>query len=128
MIIFKVVAFGIVASFLVILLKEQNRGEMALALLVTSAIILLILIINEINPIVELINKLVSMSGIDERYIKILIKAIGIAYVVEFGKNICIDSGESAIASKIELAGKIVIVSLSIPVITSLVELVVGIL
>ena len=44
--------------------------------------------------------------------------------MVEFGKDICKDAGESAIANKIEMAGKVIVVSVSIPVIASLIEIV----
>ena len=52
----------------------------------------------------------------------------GIAILTEFAVSICIDSGETAIAKKIDLGGKIIIVSISIPIITALLELVLQIL
>ena len=58
----------------------------------------------------------------------ILIKITGIAFLTEFGVSICKDSGETAIASKIDLGGKILIISMSIPIITALLETVVRIL
>ena len=51
---------------------------------------------------------------------------IGIAYIVEFGKNICIDAGQSSIATKLEMAGKVIIVVLTIPLISSLVNVLTG--
>ena len=63
-------------------------------------------------------------SSIDSTYIKIILKVIGISYIIEFGKDICKDAGESAIANKMEMAGKVIIVSLSIPVVASLIDIV----
>ncbi|MBR0351278.1 MAG: stage III sporulation protein AD [Clostridia bacterium] len=57
-----------------------------------------------------------------------MVKITGIAFLSEFAVSICKDSGESAIASKIELGSKVIIVSMSVPIITSLLELVIKIL
>ena len=77
-----------------------------------------------LTPPLVLINSLILNSSIDSSYIKIILKVIGISYLVEFGKDICKDAGESAIANKIEVAGKIVVVAISVPVVASLIEIV----
>lgn len=127
MTIFKVVIFGIISSILAIILKEQKTDFSFLVTLIAS-ILICIFVFAEIKPIFELVNELVQKSGINMEYMKIILKLVGVSYIVEFGKNVCLDSGQSSIASKIEMAGKVVIVSLSIPVITSLVELVSGVI
>ena len=63
-------------------------------------------------------------SGIDTAYVKIVIKIIGVAYICQFASDICKDAGESSIAGKIELGGKIVIITMSMPIIYGLLELV----
>lgn len=123
MTIFKIVGFGIIAVALVIVLKNQ-RPEIALVCVIASSVIMLTFIFDELKSVINLINSLVSASSIDSTYIKIILKVIGISYLVEFGKDICKDAGESAIANKIEMAGKVIVVSLSIPVIASLIEIV----
>lgn len=127
MTIFKVVIFGIISSILAIILKEQKTDFAFLVTLIAS-ILICIFVFVEIKPIFELVNELVQKSGINMEYMKIILKLVGVSYIVEFGKNVCLDSGQSSIASKIEMAGKVVIVSLSIPVITSLVELISGVI
>jgi stage III sporulation protein AD len=61
-------------------------------------------------------------------YFTSVLKITGIAYISEFGAEICRDAGEGAIASKIEMAGKVIIIALAIPVITSLIDLVLKIM
>ena len=85
---------------------------------------MLAFIFDELKSVISLINSLILNSSIDSSYIKIILKVIGISYLVEFGKDICKDAGESAIANKIEMAGKVIVVSVSIPVIASLIEIV----
>ena len=78
--------------------------------------------------IISVFANLNSKTGINSEYIKILLKITGIAILTEFGVSVCKDAGETAIASKVDLASKIIIISLSIPIITALLELVISIL
>lgn len=123
MTIFKIIGFGIIAVSLIIILKNQ-KPEIALICVIASSIIMLAFIFDELKSVISLINSLILNSSIDSSYIKIILKVIGISYLVEFGKDICKDAGESAIANKIEMAGKVIVVSVSIPVIASLIEVV----
>ena len=124
--IFKIVGFGIISVSLIIILKNQ-KPEMALMCVVAASIIMLLFIVDELTSVIELLNRLIENSSIDINFLKIILKVVGISYIVEFGKNICIDAGESSIANKVDLGGKIIVISLSIPVIsatlTSLVSL-----
>ena len=72
-----------------------------------------------------MLYELVEKSGINSSFLVIILKVIGIAYLVELGKNICQDAGQSAIATKLEMAGKIIVVSISLPIFTSLISLLV---
>ena len=123
MTLFKVIGFGIIAVSLVIILKNQ-RPEIAIMCVVASSVIILLFVFDELKSVIDLINSLMQKSSIDSTYIKIILKVIGISYIIEFGKDICKDAGESAIANKMEMAGKVIIVSLSIPVVASLIDIV----
>ena len=123
MTIFKIIGFGIIAVSLIIILKNQ-KPEIALICVIASSIIKLAFIFYDLKSVISLINSQILNSSIDSSYIKIILKVIGISYLVEFGKDICKDAGESAIANKIEMAGKVIVVSVSIPVIASLIEIV----
>lgn len=123
--IIKVVGFAIIASILVVVLKEQ-RKDIALILAIFSSIAIVFFAIGKISEIIELLDNLALKSGINKDYLMIIIKVTGIAYLVEFGKNVCIDAGQTSIATKLEMAGKVIIVSLSIPIITSLLTVLSG--
>jgi stage III sporulation protein AD len=60
----------------------------------------------------------------DSAYLDIIFKIIGIAYLAEFGYQLCKDAGEEAIGSKIQFAGKVMIFVISSPIILALVELI----
>ncbi|MNI65949.1 Stage III sporulation protein AC/AD protein family protein [compost metagenome] len=125
--VFKLVAFALLAVSIILLIKEQ-RKDIALMLSITAGIGLLIFSMTQLSPIIDMIDNLVSKSGINKEFLTIILKVTGIAYVVEFGKNICTDAGESAIAGKLELAGKVVILGLSIPLIGALMSVLTGLI
>ncbi len=125
--ILKIVAFGIVTAIIITTLRTL-KPEIAIQASVVAGIIIFILVIGKLAPVIDLIKIYSGRANIDIQYLPALLKIIGIAYIAEFGAEICRDAGENAIASKIELAGKVLIAIMAIPIITSLLELVIKIM
>ncbi len=73
-------------------------------------------------------NNLANKTAINNQFLTLLIKITGIAFLTEFAVSICKDSGETAIANKMDMGGKVVIVSMSIPIISGLLETIVKVL
>ena len=121
----KIFGVSIFAVAMIIVLKNQ-RPEMALMLSIATGVMIMLFAIYKMSSIVNILNELISKSGVNKDFLFIIVKVIGIAYIVEFGKNICIDAGQSAIATKLEMAGKVIIVVLTLPLISSLVNLLTG--
>lgn len=92
--------------------------KIAAAAAVMSALILFI------SPIAETVRSIYERAGADEEYLTILFKALGICYITQFACDICRDSGESALASQAELAGKLSLLILALPLFDSLSEIV----
>ena len=125
--IFQVAVFGVVAAVLALMLKK-DRPEMALQIGLAAGTVLLLLILGRIGGIVQDLEELSGKYGIDSAYLGIVVKILCIAYISEFGAQLCKDAGENAIASKIELGGKVLIGALALPVMGALLESVVKIL
>lgn len=125
--ILRIVAFGIVTAIIIATLRTL-RPEIAIQISIIAGIIIFILIIGKLAPVFDLIRIYSGRANIDIQYFPALLKIIGIAYIAEFGAEICKDAGENTIASKIELAGKVLIAIMAIPIITSLLELVIKIM
>ncbi|WP_042145880.1 stage III sporulation protein AD [Paucisalibacillus sp. EB02] len=119
--IIQIVTLGIIASILYIILKEM-RGPFAFIILLITGIVLFLAVISQIGSIIRLIETLGQKASINGMYIETILKIIGIAYLTELGASITKDAGLSAVASKIELAGKIFILLLAIPIISAVVE------
>ena len=123
----KIIGIGFTAIIISIIIK-QYKPEFALYITLLAGTIILLMLIGKIALIIDLISNLSNKAGINSSFIKILLKITGITIITEFAINICKDCGETAIASKIDLGGKVIIVSMSIPIITALLELVLQII
>ena len=121
MVIWQIVGLALLASIFIILIRQQ-RPELAFLLSLVTGLIILNLILDQVGIVVNLLQQIAEKARIDLIYFNTIIKIIGIAYIGEFGAEITRDSGETALASKIELAAKIIIMNLAIPIMISLIE------
>lgn len=119
----KVIVIGVLISILTIFFK-QIKPEYSMLCLIIGSVILIIYIINSITPIFSFFSVIVEKTGIDREMFITLLKIIGVGYLIEFSASMCIDSGNSSIADKIVLAGKLMIFILSLPIITSLFDMI----
>lgn len=111
-----------------IVILRQYRPEYVIYVSLISGAIILTLIFTKISGIIDLIENIANKASINNSFILILIKMTGIAFLTEYAESICNDSGETAIANKIDLGGKVIIISMSIPIIAELLELIIKIL
>ncbi len=125
--IFQIVGLGILATIIVVILKEL-RPEFAILVSIVTGVIIFTLILNKLIYVVDTISTLQSRVDVNISYFNTILKIIGMAYIVEFASQISRDAGESSIAMKIEFAGKVLIMVLAIPIILALMDLIVKIL
>ena len=86
------------------------------------------LVMDKLTSVLNLIKSVTDKSNINSSFIALLLKITGIAFLAEFAVSVCKDAGEGAIASKIEIGSKVIIIFLSIPIISSLLEVIIKIL
>ena len=125
--IIKIIGIGLIALIIIILLK-QYKPEFVIYISLLSGVLILLLLMDQLTGIVNLIQSIAGKANINSQFLALLIKITGIAFLSEFAVSICQDAGEGAIASKIELGSKIIIISMSIPIISSLLEIILEIL
>lgn len=123
----QVVIIGIVSTILVVFLKDQ-KPEIALQLSLATGVVIFLFMITRLTVVMQALQEIALKINIDIVYLNIVLKIIGVAYLASFGVEICKDAGQSSIASKIEFAGKIIIVSLAIPILMAVMDLVVKII
>jgi len=125
--IIKIIGIAFIALIIIILLK-QYKPEFAIYISLLTGVLILLLVMDKLSGIITLLQSISNKASINSTFIVLLMKITGIAFLSEFAVSICKDSGESAIASKIELGSKIIIISMSIPIISSLLEVILKIL
>ena len=122
-----IAVFAIVASVLAIIIKGQ-RPEFAILISLCAGIIILCELSVYLKSVFNVINEIASEIDLDLSFIEIILKIVAISYICEFSSQICRDAGENAIAAKVELAGKTLILFTSAPIILSLLELLTGLI
>ncbi len=123
----KIMGIGLLALIIIVILK-QYKPEFAIYVSMIAGVLILVLAIQKLTGIINLLQSLANKTYINKSFLSILLKITGIAFITEFAVSICSDAGEKAIASKIEIGSKVIIIAMSIPIITSLLELVIEIL
>ena len=123
----KIIAIGIITVILTAVLKRQN-SEYAAAASIVAGLLIFAMVFGDLKAIISTIRNISLRAGIPNDYIILLVKILGISYLTQFASSIAKDAGESAIAVKIEFAGKISIIVISIPVFLSLLSLITSIL
>ncbi len=125
--IIQIVGLGFIATILAILLKDVNP-QFSFIITIFTGIIIFLFLIGKISSVIHILEKLATQANINMVYLETILKIIGIAYIAEFGAQITKDAGQTAIASKIELAGKILIMVMAIPIIGAIIETVIELL
>lgn len=125
--IIQVAGLGLIATMIVLVLKDINPHFSFLITLFTGVMIFLFLI-SKISTVIDILERLAVQANINMIYFETILKIIGIAYIAEFAVQITKDAGQGAIASKIELAGKVLILVMAIPIIGAIIETIIQLL
>ena len=113
----KVVGIGFVAALISNNLKEYKK-EYAIYAVLVGCMIIFLYSLDTLKQIVVFIKKFNQINVSNIPYLEVLLKTTGIAILVEYSVSICKDLGENSIANKIDFGGKLIIISLTIPVIS----------
>jgi stage III sporulation protein AD len=123
----QIVGLGLVATILALVIKEQ-KPMFAFLLAVASGAIIFYFLIGKISVVISVLERLAVQADLNMVFLETILKIIGIAYIAEFGAQMTRDAGQGAIASKIELAGKVLILVMAVPIIQIIIETVIGLL
>ncbi|MCJ7839349.1 stage III sporulation protein AD [Lederbergia sp. NSJ-179] len=117
----QIAGIALITTFLALAIKEQKPSFAFLLVLFTGTGIFLFLV-DQIQKIIMMINTLAANAHVNSLYVKTILKIIGIAYIAEFTAHISKDAGLGSLAAKVELAGKILILAMAVPILTVLIE------
>lgn len=122
------VKIGILGIAVVLLAMpfKKLKGEYSLCISMAGCILIFYFILKKMEQVINTMEGIISYLPIESSYFTILIKIIGITYIAEFCSDICKDAGYSTVAGQISMAGKLTVLGISMPIITTLLELIAG--
>ena len=120
--IFSIIGLAIISAMLCLLLK-QYRPEFALSATLICGIVIFLTVIAEMTPLFDMIRTTLDKIQAGNEYTMVIIKALGICYVTQLASDTCQDAGERAMAGKIELAGRVAVLLLSLPMFSSILQI-----
>lgn len=100
----------------------------AFLLAIVSGVIIFYFLVGKIAEVIRILERLAVQADLNLVFLETILKIIGIAYIAEFGAQMTRDAGQGAIASKIELAGKVLILVMAVPIIQIIIETVINLL
>ena len=125
--IFKLIGIALVGAICSLVLKNTQSQYSALCVIATG-IIIIILVLNSLKSVIYTFQELVEQTGINQEIFALLLKIIGIGYLVEYSSNLCNDLDCPSIAKKLAFGGKITLFMMAIPIIKSLINIIIGII
>lgn len=125
--IMKIIGVAFITAITAILLRS-TKPELSFAVTITGIIVILLFIVDAMKGVLTVFSSIAQLTGVENGLLKILLKIVGVGYLTEFGAGVLNDFGSSSIADKVSLAGKLMILMLSLPILESLLRLVQGFL
>lgn len=113
-----------VSGMILVSLVRAFKPEFAIYIVLATVIVILILCMTQLTAVFQFLKSVYDEMSYGKDYFPIIIKVLVVAYLADFTAQLCIDAGEKSIGNKVELAGKIIIFYLSLPILVSILELV----
>ncbi len=119
----RIIGVGLVTAIAAILLRS-TKPELSFAVTVAGCVIILIFSLDILWSTFGIFEQIGEQTGIDNALIRIVLKIIAIGYLVEFAAGVVEDFGSKSVADKLVFAGKVIIFTVSVPIVQTLVSLV----
>ena len=117
----KIMAIGIIATSLLVYIR-QYRGDLAVAISLGTGVIVFLLIRQELAAVVYQLSELAVRAGLNSLYLSTVLKVIGISYLIGFAAQACRDANEKVLGEKIEFAGKVLVLFIAVPVMLAVLD------
>ncbi len=124
---FKILGIGLITCITSLIVK-QVKPDVASIISIAGGVVILLMVVDYVAQIFDVFKVVMNKTGLPSNLFSIVLKIVGIGYLTEFAANICSDAGSNSLADKILLAGKIMILFMSLPIITNIIDIVVELL
>ena len=126
-IILKIIAIAIITSIASLIVKSV-RNDFAIMIAITGGIVILVMVLSYLTGIFDTMKEIVNMSGISSSLYTLILKIVGIGYLIEFTAVLCSDTGNSGLCDKVLLGGKIIILIMALPIVTNIMQIIMELL
>ncbi len=126
-IIYKIVAIGLITCVATLIIRPI-RSDFAPIIALAGGVIIIALLLNYLTGIFTSLQGIVNATGISSNLYTLLLKIVGIGYLIEFTAGICSDSGNSSLGDKVLLGGKVIIMVMAMPIVTDILKIIMGLL
>lgn len=123
----KIVVIALITVLAHIIVK-QVKPEIAILISIVGSIIIITMTVNVLSTVISSFYKIFQTTGVDTKLLSPLFKIVAIGYAAEFAANICADAGANSVADKVLFGAKIIILAISLPIVTAVVDMVVELL
>lgn len=121
--IFQIAAIGLCGVVISSMVKSY-KPEFATYVIIATVMVIFIMVVAKLTVVFDFLSEIYNQISYGKNFFPIILKVLAVAYIADFAAQICRDSGETAIAGKVELAGKVMIFYLAIPVMMSVMDLI----
>ena len=119
--VFQICSIALIGAILAVVLKYK-KPPMAMLLGIAVGVTIFLLVIGKVGAIIDILRQLSERADISSFYLSTLLKIIGIAYIADFIAQICRDAEQGAIAVKVELAAKVMVLMLALPIVVAVLQ------
>ena len=126
-IILKIVSIGLITCLATLIIRPI-RNDFAILIGIAGGMMIIFLIVNYFTGILSYLKEIIGYTGLNANLYTLLLKIIGIGYLIEFTAGICNETGNSSLGDKVLLGGKLVIMVMAMPIITNILTIIMGLL
>lgn len=117
-----------ISGVLLVSIIKNFKPELAIYVVLATVLVIFLLALEQLTSVFQFLKTVYDQMTYGKEFFPIIIKVLVVAYLADFTAQLCKDAGEGSIGSKVELAGKIVIFYLSLPILMSILNLINSIL
>lgn len=125
--IIKVISFAFIALFMILLIKDK-KSNIAVLISIAAGVLIFLFVVPKLAIVMNFLESISNKTKVDFVYLNTIFKILAIAYLATFCAEVCKDAGEKSLASKVEFAGKIFILTLGIPILMAVLQAIINIM
>jgi len=121
--ILQLLGISLIIVILAVIFRDLKK-EYSQMILVGGGIIITLWGLYKILPVVDYLKELSGTAPEEvQEYFSTIIKVLAISFIVQIGADICKDFGENSLATKIEFAGKAVMLATILPILKTVINM-----